>query len=155
LCTSTWFRLVLLRLIGKHDQDPNSTWNGGLDVVRLDGLADSCRICRRPMVCRRSTRGRVHYIIGYPKGGRLQIWLHDSTLLDVDDTERLVHYRTPTEPGSSGSPVFNSEWEVIALHHSGSSQTRRLHGNGTYEANEKGYRSKRFASVSRAGKSRQ
>jgi V8-like Glu-specific endopeptidase len=54
----------------------------------------------------------------------------------VDDSESLLHYRTPTDPGSSGSPVFNSEWEVIALHHSGSSKTPRLHGGGFYEANE-------------------
>jgi V8-like Glu-specific endopeptidase len=26
---------------------------------------------------------------------------------------------TDTLPGSSGSPVFNSSWQVVALHHSG------------------------------------
>lgn len=76
------------------------------------------------------------YVIGHPLGGGLQVSLHDSLLLDVDDEERLLHYRTPTDPGSSGSPVFNTKWEVIALHHSGSSKTKRLHGAGTYEANE-------------------
>ena len=32
-----------------------------------------------------------------------------------------VYYRTPTERGSSGSPVFDAdgEWEVVALHHAG------------------------------------
>jgi hypothetical protein len=30
-----------------------------------------------------------------------------------------VHYLTGTLPGSSGSPVFDEEWQVIALHHSG------------------------------------
>jgi V8-like Glu-specific endopeptidase len=62
--------------------------------------------------------------------------LHDSVLLDIDDDERLVHYRTPTDPGSSGSPVFNVDWEVIAVHHGGSSETPRLRGDGRYEANE-------------------
>lgn len=33
--------------------------------------------------------------------------------------ERIVQYLTDTLKGSSGSPVFNSEWEVVALHHSG------------------------------------
>ena len=28
-----------------------------------------------------------------------------------------MHYSADTEPGSSGSPVFNDQWEVIALHH--------------------------------------
>ena len=76
------------------------------------------------------------YVVGHPRGGGLQISLHDSLLLDIDDNERLMHYRTPTDPGSSGSPVFNSQWEVMAVHHSGSTKTRRLHGEGHYEANE-------------------
>ncbi len=76
------------------------------------------------------------YVIGHPLGGGLQISLHDSVLLDIDDQERLVHYRTPTDPASSGSPVFNTEWQVIGLHHGGSEKTPRLHGAGDYEANE-------------------
>jgi V8-like Glu-specific endopeptidase len=76
------------------------------------------------------------YVIGHPLGGGLQISLHDSVLLDIDDEERLVHYRTPTDPASSGSPVFNTEWQVIGLHHGGSEKTPRLHGAGDYEANE-------------------
>ena len=32
--------------------------------------------------------------------------------------EVLHHYSTDTEAGSSGSPVFNDQWEVVALHHS-------------------------------------
>jgi hypothetical protein len=32
--------------------------------------------------------------------------------------------------------VFNSRWEVVALHHAGAPNARRLHGEGEYEANE-------------------
>jgi V8-like Glu-specific endopeptidase len=76
------------------------------------------------------------YVVGHPLGSGLQISLNDSLLLDIDDAERLVHYRTPTDPGSSGSPVFNTDWEVIGLHHGGSRKTPRLRGSGDYEANE-------------------
>jgi V8-like Glu-specific endopeptidase len=76
------------------------------------------------------------FVVGHPASGPLQFALHDSVLLDVCDYERLMHYRTPTDPGSSGSPVFNSKWEVIGLHHAGSPRTPRLHGYGEYEANE-------------------
>ena len=76
------------------------------------------------------------YVVGHPRGSGLQISLHDSLLLDIDDDDCLVHYRTPTDPGSSGSPVFNKQWDVIAVHHSGSAKTPRLHGDGHYEANE-------------------
>lgn len=76
------------------------------------------------------------YVVGHPRGSGLQISMQDSGLLDIDDHERLIHYRTPTDPGSSGSPVFNTKWEVVALHHGGASSAPRLHGSGTYEANE-------------------
>lgn len=76
------------------------------------------------------------FVVGHPSSGALQFSLHDSVLLDVSDDERLMHYRTPTDPGSSGSPVFNANWQVVALHHAGSPAAPRLHGQGSYEANE-------------------
>jgi hypothetical protein len=76
------------------------------------------------------------YIIGHPAGGDLQFSIEDNNLLGCNDTK--LHYRTPTEPGSSGSPVFESEdWRVVALHHAGGAKVGRLDGvDGTYEANE-------------------
>ena len=37
----------------------------------------------------------------------------------MDMSERRVQYVADTMPGSSGSPVFNGNWELVALHHSG------------------------------------
>jgi hypothetical protein len=75
------------------------------------------------------------YIIGHPQGRDLELSLQDNYLLALN--EIFLHYRTPTEPGSSGSPVFEPEdWRVTALHHKASGQTKRLDGDGTYEANE-------------------
>lgn len=76
------------------------------------------------------------FLVGHPRAGPLQFSVHDSLLLDVCRYERIMHYRTPTEAGSSGSPVFNSKWEVVALHHAGSQKARRLNGPGEYQANE-------------------
>ncbi|MGA5201841.1 trypsin-like serine peptidase [Streptomyces variegatus] len=56
-------------------------------------------------------------IIGHPQGRLKEIALRDNAVLvRLDD---FVHYKTDTEPGNSGSPVFNDQWEVVALHHSG------------------------------------
>ena len=86
---------------------------------------------RLPLVGKRQ---RV-YVIGHPRGGGLSYSLDDSMLLDHEVPK--IHYRTPTEGGSSGSPVFNQQWDLIALHHAGGSGIPKLHGNaGTYAANE-------------------
>jgi V8-like Glu-specific endopeptidase len=76
------------------------------------------------------------YIIGHPMGRDIEFSIQDNHLLACN--QRLLHYRTPTEPGSSGSPVFESQrWRVVALHHGGSATLARLDGvSGTYEANE-------------------
>ena len=76
------------------------------------------------------------YIIGHPMGRDIEFSIQDNHLLACNET--LLHYRTPTEPGSSGSPVFEPKrWRVIALHHGGSATVTRIDGvNGTYEANE-------------------
>ncbi|MEV5409033.1 serine protease [Thermopolyspora sp. NPDC052614] len=60
-------------------------------------------------------------IIGHPSGRLKEIAIRDNRLeVRLDD---FLQYRTDTEPGSSGSPVFNDQWEVTALHHSGVPRT--------------------------------
>jgi endonuclease G len=61
--------------------------------------------------------GEYVTIIQHPGGKRKQLALRDNQVVDVLDT--YLHYRTDTSPGSSGSPVFNDQWEVVGLHHSG------------------------------------
>jgi endonuclease G len=41
--------------------------------------------------------------------------LRENRIVDLPGS--FMHYETDTEPGSSGSPVFNDQWEVVALHH--------------------------------------
>lgn len=90
-------------------------------------------------------RSRV-LIIGHPSGREISFSFEDNELLDYDEAPVAdlasadpcrVHYRTPTERGSSGSPVFDENWHLIALHHSGSKEKARLNGDpGVYAANE-------------------
>lgn len=56
-------------------------------------------------------------IVQHPGGQMKQISLYHNIVTNT--TDRVVQYLTDTLKGSSGSPVFNSDWEVIALHHSG------------------------------------
>lgn len=56
-------------------------------------------------------------IIQHPGGETKQIALYHN--LVVSSNSERIQYLTDTQPGSSGSPVFNSKWEVVALHHAG------------------------------------
>jgi endonuclease I/V8-like Glu-specific endopeptidase len=56
-------------------------------------------------------------IIQHPRGQPKQIVFRSNKLIDLFD--QFAHYTTDTEPGSSGSPVYNDQWELVALHHSG------------------------------------
>lgn len=59
-------------------------------------------------------------VIQHPGGDLKQIALRENRVLRFPDTEeRFLYYETDTTPGSSGAPVFNDQWEVVALHHSG------------------------------------
>lgn len=56
-------------------------------------------------------------VIQHPNGEMKQLTLRENRVVDV--LPEFLHYTADTEPGSSGSPVYNDRWEVVALHHSG------------------------------------
>jgi endonuclease G len=59
--------------------------------------------------------GEFVTIVQHPRGDKKQVALRENRIVDLP--EDFMHYEADTEPGSSGSPVFNNEWEVVALHH--------------------------------------
>ncbi|MFF8392645.1 endonuclease [Streptomyces sp. NPDC016172] len=65
--------------------------------------------------------GEFVNIVQHPRGEPKQLALRDNQIVDV--LERFLYYESDTREGSSGSPVFNDQWEVVALHHSAVPQT--------------------------------
>jgi endonuclease G len=60
-------------------------------------------------------------VVGHPMGRLKEISIRNSDLqLQLND---FLHYAADTEPGNSGSPVYNDQWEIVALHHSGVPRT--------------------------------
>ncbi|MDF1811143.1 MAG: serine protease [Verrucomicrobiales bacterium] len=64
------------------------------------------------------------YIVGHPKGGEMSFSFQDNQFIEGD--RRRIQYITPTEPGSSGSPVFDQNLNVVAMHHAGSDRMKSL-----------------------------
>lgn len=67
------------------------------------------------------------YIVQHPQGEPLKCAIDTDSIIDVNGNGTRVRYRTNTEHGSSGSPCFNKEWELVALHHSGDPNYRELY----------------------------
>nr|WP_237534628.1 serine protease [Streptomyces sp. SID3343] len=56
-------------------------------------------------------------MVGHPDGRLKEIAIRQNRFTQRFDD--FLQYETDTEPGNSGSPVFNDQWEAVALHHSG------------------------------------
>jgi endonuclease G, mitochondrial len=55
-------------------------------------------------------------IIQYPEGGPKQYAVRQNRLVDLLDLG-FLHYETDTLEGSSGSPAFSENWQLVGLHH--------------------------------------
>lgn len=79
--------------------------------------------------------GDLVNIIQHPGGGQKQLSFAANVVAFVG--EGRVQYLTDTLPGSSGSPVFDADWNLVALHHSGGWLTEPgAATKGTYYRNE-------------------
>jgi endonuclease G len=66
-------------------------------------------------------RKKQHFnIIQHPSGRHKEVSVQDN---EIDNLfANAVRYKSDTEPGSSGSPVFDNLWHLVALHHAGGDQ---------------------------------
>ncbi|WP_428675146.1 DNA/RNA non-specific endonuclease [Reyranella sp.] len=71
-------------------------------------------------------------IIQHADGARKQVCVRENQFIKRDND--VLWYSTDTNPGSSGSPVFNNDWFVVALHHAGVPEKR----NGVVQSNPDG-----------------
>ena len=116
---STTFELPIISIgnlsLGGTGKTPHTEY-----VIRL--LQESYKISTLSRGYKRKTKG--FYIA---KKDTTVVEIGDEPLqyhlkfkkINVAVDENRVQYLTDTLPGSSGSPVFDRDWNVIALHHSG------------------------------------
>ena len=66
--------------------------------------------------------GEAVTLVQHPEGQMKQIVIRKSEIRSLGDEEpaedsAFIHYTSDTERGSSGAPVLNDQWDVVALHH--------------------------------------
>lgn len=72
-------------------------------------------------------------IIQHPDGETKKIALYENKVKNpkTNNHDKKVHYTGDTYSGSSGSPVFDQEWNIVALHHGSDIKTEK-----EYKTNE-------------------
>jgi endonuclease G len=80
--------------------------------------------------------GEYLTIIQHPGGERKQICVRENKLLRYAENGPHLWYQTDTVAGSSGSPVFNNSWNVVALHHSAVPKTKRVRNQDVWLARD-------------------
>ncbi len=80
--------------------------------------------------------GEYLTIIQHPNGERKQVCVRENKLLKFAPNGPYLWYQTDTVGGSSGSPVFNNSWQVVALHHSSVPRTKRVGGRDVWLAKD-------------------
>ena len=64
--------------------------------------------------------GQLLNCVQHPAGRMKEVAVQKNSVTQVYADR--VHYTTDTEPGSSGSPVFNNAWDLVVLHHAAGDQ---------------------------------
>lgn len=66
----------------------------------------------------KTKEGNFVSIIQHPDGKMKKVALRQNEVTNLS-LPKFIRYVTDTKSGSSGAPVFNDKWEVVALHHAG------------------------------------
>ncbi|HEY3002592.1 MAG TPA: serine protease [Kribbellaceae bacterium] len=84
------------------DGDPPGAKYGTVTLIEATGKA---------------LRAEILNVVHHPRGERKRASIRQNRMVAQD--ELWLRYTSDTREGSSGAPVFNDQWEMVALHHGG------------------------------------
>ncbi len=64
-------------------------------------------------------------IVQHPEGGPMKMAMDTQAVIGPNANGTRIKYLANTDPGSSGSPCFTMEWEIVAMHHYGDPNWQR------------------------------
>jgi V8-like Glu-specific endopeptidase len=65
----------------------------------------------------KALKAEVVNVVHHPGGDRKRLSIRENRIVAEDDL--WLRYTSDARQGSSGAPVFNDQWEMVALHHGG------------------------------------
>lgn len=91
-----------------------------LEPLSLEGVAiDDFGYNRLAGDLGKISTGESVFIIQHARGEAKQVVVQNNRLFHIADVGTpVLSYEADTDHGSSGAPVYNRQWEVVALHHS-------------------------------------
>ena len=128
--TSAGTRVVRLNQHGLISYSPFNDLDYAL-LQLLEPVSDRERIQPAMLSHEYVYEDQIANIIQHPFGGAMKVTLRHNQVIKI--LPKRVYYLSDTEDGSSGSPVFNDDWRVIALHRAAGLKDK--HGNLILEAN--------------------
>ena len=63
------------------------------------------------------SKGSSVHIVQHPDGDSMKVAFGTNGVTGVYEEKGLIQYISKTSNGSSGSPCFNDQWQLVALHH--------------------------------------
>jgi hypothetical protein len=106
---------ALIRVEGEPGNDPV----GGPEVLDKNPDAGPRGWIKLPAVAPDLAPDTSLFILQHPKGDPLKLAIDTHAIVGVVHGGRRLRYRTNTDAGSSGSPCFDANWNLVALHHMG------------------------------------
>jgi V8-like Glu-specific endopeptidase len=100
-CTYEDLDFTVVALAGENGKAPGATY-GFVPLIEQTGKV---------------LKGEAINVVHHPGGDRKRVSIRENRLVDEDDL--WLRYVSDTRRGSSGAPVFNDQWEMVALHHGG------------------------------------
>ncbi|MCP4423016.1 MAG: trypsin-like peptidase domain-containing protein [Chloroflexi bacterium] len=91
--------------------------NPKLDITVVEVENQPASVAPLTLTRLRAQRDERVNIIQHPGGHYKKISMQNNFVAFAN--ARSIQYLTSTEPGSSGSPVFNNDFVVVGIHHSG------------------------------------
>jgi endonuclease G len=112
------FRLDPAKLFYTNEElDYSIIWVEDRSADGLNFLIENSYLKLNPNLGK-TKEGNYVSIIQHPDGKMKKVALRQNEVTNLS-MPKFIRYVTDTKSGSSGAPVFNDKWEVVALHHAG------------------------------------